>query len=480
MKFLTEFLKAGVLLLAMGCVAMGSASGQETRTLGKESVVVRLCPTKCVAVNGHKFKPGGEVKVFETKSGWVRISEYLNRSKLVPSFGKSITRKPALWIATAQLAGATDSSNEGAADAAKKPETEPIAGSLAGLKRIAAPTFRPNSKIVRKVEVPTAVSASTTPATESGKAESTASDTPQVPTSTIQDTKSASRVETWDEVQEKLKNRTAEQKNAAGVSEADTSAVTKMAVEDEQESKPAEVVLGAQRAADQKIAGAENASAATKQKTELASAAKLADENKVVDAQKAATEAEKQAGLAKASKLAEEKKAAELAKKMEAAEAEKAEAATAAKEKAELAIAEADATKKQKMESQQANTATPVDPQAEDKADDVTMAAVETVEPESEPVYKSAVADPIAFGARPEKMTKELLDKRLSKLPGSKSKVRKDIVIALRHYALGLLNSGECSGIFGGGASAVPGMLYVACSDDPKYLRQFPVKEESW
>ncbi|MEE9374749.1 MAG: hypothetical protein V3V04_00270, partial [Rhizobiaceae bacterium] len=88
--------------------------------------------------------------------------------------------------------------------------------------------------------------------------------------------------------------------------------------------------------------------------------------------------------------------------------------------------------------------------------------------------------DPISLGARPKKLTKALRDKRLRRLPGRKSKVRKDVVIALRHYALGLLKSGECTGIKKGGPSAVPGMLYVICTDDPTYLRQFPLKEESW
>ena len=90
------------------------------------------------------------------------------------------------------------------------------------------------------------------------------------------------------------------------------------------------------------------------------------------------------------------------------------------------------------------------------------------------------MAAPVDFGARPKTLTKELQDSRLNKLPGGKSKVRREVVIALRHYALGLLKSGECSGIERGGASALPGMLYISCTDDPSYLRQFPVVEESW
>ena len=87
----------------------------------------------------------------------------------------------------------------------------------------------------------------------------------------------------------------------------------------------------------------------------------------------------------------------------------------------------------------------------------------------------------VSIGARPKTLTKALLDDRLAALPGSKTKgTEREIAIALRHYALTLLQSGQCSGIARGGRSAVPGMLYVACTEDPTYLRQFPLREQSW
>ena len=116
----------------------------------------------------------------------------------------------------------------------------------------------------------------------------------------------------------------------------------------------------------------------------------------------------------------------------------------------------------------------------EPKVEEATPQNASTEDQGPEPVYKSAEADPISFGARPKTLTKALRDKRLRKLPGRKSKVRKDVVIALRHYALGLLKSKECSGIAGGGPSTTRGMLYVTCTDDPSYQRQFPLEEESW
>ena len=72
------------------------------------------------------------------------------------------------------------------------------------------------------------------------------------------------------------------------------------------------------------------------------------------------------------------------------------------------------------------------------------------------------------------------MDKRLSKLPGRKSKMPREIVIALRHYGLGLLKNGECKGVARGGISANPGMIFIACTDDPTYLRQFPLEEQTW
>ena len=99
----------------------------------------------------------------------------------------------------------------------------------------------------------------------------------------------------------------------------------------------------------------------------------------------------------------------------------------------------------------------------------------------SEPTFKSAVATPVELGERPDTLTDQLLDKRLKSLPGGKSKQFKtEEVIALRHHALGLLNSNECKGIDRGGRASQKGVLYVVCTDDPTYLRLFPLQETSW
>ena len=82
---------------------------------------------------------------------------------------------------------------------------------------------------------------------------------------------------------------------------------------------------------------------------------------------------------------------------------------------------------------------------------------------------------------RPKTFTKALADRRLSKLPGVKSRrFKKDEVIAIRHHALMLLANNECTGIAEGGRAATPGLLYVRCTDDPTFIRQFPLEEQTW
>lgn len=108
-------------------------------------------------------------------------------------------------------------------------------------------------------------------------------------------------------------------------------------------------------------------------------------------------------------------------------------------------------------------------------AEDVKVAKVE-------PTFKSEDPDPLVTEVRPETYIKALNDKRLKKLPGRKSKLYKPgEVVALRHHALMLLKNNECKGIVRGGRSlAQKGMMYVVCTDDPTFLRQFPLKAESW
>ncbi|MEM9677714.1 MAG: hypothetical protein AAF890_06610, partial [Pseudomonadota bacterium] len=185
------------------------------------------------------------------------------------------------------------------------------------------------------------------------------------------------------------------------------------------------------------------------------------------------------------------RKAAEAREAAAAAEAKRIEDARIAREATAAAAAQTASTDQTDAPAAPASNAggvTYAPPSDEEKAaepapaepaEDVTQVAVAApARPTVE--FKAATPDPISIGPRPTTFTKALADKRLSKLPGPKSKIRKDVVIALRHFGLTLLNSGECKGISGGGASTTPGMLYVTCTKNPSYLHQFPLQEASW
>lgn len=447
MKKRSSSLFAVAVSLAAWAILSGSALAQESRTLGEGAIVVRLCPATCVAVNGHGLKSGGKVTVYESKSGWVRVSDFLNRSRLVQSFGNSITRKPALWIASNQLVGATS------AQETPTPQPAPAATAEANPapaapRRLTTPTFRPGTSLAQQ-ETPEETSEETPADTaeekpaETETAESKPAETeepkPVVEAKPLEDTSDPAdgtrRVLTWEELQERLAQQAEEQKRRAQLSEAEKAALAKE--EADQAAREAEI----------------------RRTTEAAQAAKAEEARKAAEAAKAA-EAEAAAEAAKSAKAAEEAAAAAEA-------AKQAELDAAANKKAEEEAAKLAAAK----EAEEAAKATEAAAAA---------AAAEAAKKQTQEEYVPVVSEPIKLGARPKKMTKALLDKRLSKLPTTKSKVKLEAVIALRHYALGLLNSGECKGIAGGGPSAVPGMLYVACSEDPTYLRQFPMKEETW
>lgn len=92
------------------------------------------------------------------------------------------------------------------------------------------------------------------------------------------------------------------------------------------------------------------------------------------------------------------------------------------------------------------------------------------------------LSNTIQFEQRPKTYVTALQDQRLTKLPEPQNQeYNREEVIAIRHHALMLLKSNECSGIIEGGRSvSQKGWLYVICSDDPDYLRQFPLEEVTW
>jgi len=82
-----------------------------------------------------------------------------------------------------------------------------------------------------------------------------------------------------------------------------------------------------------------------------------------------------------------------------------------------------------------------------------------------------------ASPALPAKLTRQLKDQRLSKLPlQPDDTLDLKSVIAIRHHALQLLEDGECKAISAGGKSlSLDGWIYVVCQDDGQY-RQFAVE----
>lgn len=487
-RFVLGLAKAFALLAMINIWFNGAAWSQTARKLGSKPVSVRLCPATCVAVNGHGFKPGGTVSVFERRSGWVRVSAYLDRAKLVQSFGNTITQKPALWIPSSQLA----SSEQPQPKVAKRPAAKKAVKKKAAKKvvrrdrqrRVTLPKFRPNSVFAARVSQPETVVeqpietvqqetvvAETQPVVEAPKPVIIES-SPVTETSQAGGT---SRALTWEELQAKLAEQAAQAK--ANQSDASKAAEARRAAEAKKAAEKAE----ADRAAAAQAEAQRQADLAAKQEAERQEAArKQADEASKKAAAKAA---EEQAAKDAAAKLAADNAAKAAAAKLAADNAAKAAAAKAAADNAaKVAAAKAAADKAAKDAAAKANTAktsegvTFTPPKEEEVAIVLPPKKAEVPEPS----FKSADADPISFGKRPKKLTKALLDKRLRKLPGRKSRVRKDAVIALRHYALGLLKSGECKGISGGGPSTTPGMLFVTCTEDPNYQRQFPLEEESW
>ncbi|MEP0942994.1 MAG: hypothetical protein ABJH63_21195 [Rhizobiaceae bacterium] len=482
MKNISSRLMMAIFGIAAWANLSGNVLAQESRTLGQGAIVVRLCPATCVAVNGHGLKSGGKVTVYESKSGWVRVSNYLNRAQLVKSFGNSIARKPALWVASSQLVGgAAKESAEtakpapaAAAATAASAATTSAKPASSQSRKLTTPTFRPGTTFAKAgddaakpAESEPTEAAAQEPETEAPAAAAVATTTEAKPIE--QDDAPADgtrRLLTWEELQERLAKQAEEQRRLGDLSEAEKAARAKELAD--QAAREAEIRRSAEAAEAAKAAEAAQAEEAARV---AETAAKEAEEAEAAEAARVA-EAAKAAREAEAVAAAEVTKQAELA----AAAKKKAQEDAAAKEAAEAAkAAEAAAAAAAAAEAEKATEAAAAAAAAE-AANTQTSAAAVT----EESIYNPIVSEPISIGPRPKKVTRALLDKRLSKLPGTKSGVKKEAVIALRHYALGLLQSGECKGIASGGPSAVPGMLYVTCTEDPGYLRQFPLKEETW
>jgi len=439
MRYLIGTFKS-MLLLCFMVAAFEGAQAQTARTFGDGNIVVRLCPKTCTAVNGHGFKSGSKTTVFETKQGWARVTAFLDRAKLVPSFGADVPQKPALWVPVSALASNVATPKPAAKKAPKK-VAKKAAPTIKRPTKIILPSFRPGTKFTRDaapaepvVAEPTEVAAA--PATPEPEVR-----TPQV-------------------VEESLPE--------GAVREADGTVVLKDRIRVE-DGRP-------KGNTDRKAASWDEIQAMIKAQAEQA--------GQQTRTQRIVREAEQRVQVISAEEKQEQEQQLAIrkaAKAREAAAKKREEEARVARETAAAKLAEQKPVEQAAAPSEGVTYSAPkVEEQPVVPAPAEPQTQVAVAEPQEQTVFKSAEPDPISIGARPKTFTKALGDKRLAKLPGRKSKVRKDVVIALRHFGLSLLKSGECKGIAGGGPSTTPGMLFVTCTDNPGYLHQFPLEEVSW
>lgn len=464
----------GLVLGVLALTLISAAQAQSTRKLTKDPTV-RFCPSRCVVVTGHGFANGSSVAVFETRGGWARISDYLDRKQLTASFGDKITKRPALWVPLAALDG--NAAKAEAQPTKKKSRTRRVnvVRRLARLRNPPVPTYRPGTAFAADpgdvVDVEK-VAAKATGENEVEKQESAVAESEVQPTD-------AQKVAEKERIEEAEKTRLASEAAAREKEDAEALAAAQKA--EAAKNKQDEEALAAAKREEEALAAAkrEEEKEAEIARQEAEKVAKAAKAKRDADAAEAEARKLAKAEAAKTRKAEEEKLAeAEKVKKEQQEARDKAEAAKAAEMKkaaeAEKAAAEA------KKAAAEAKKAAETPEQENVEVAKVDPSATASTEPET--VYESANPNPIELAERPKKYTKALNDKRLSKLPGQKSKrASAEEVIAVRHFALMLLVNNECSGIADGGRSpGSPGMLFVRCTDDPEYLRQFPLEEESW
>ena len=391
-----------------------SALAAKIGQLANGPLDVRLCPAVCVQVNGHPYKQGGRVRIFESRDGWVRVSNYLNAEELKAKFGENVPEKPALWVPVSLLAGnngdlqATPATTEVKQDdpiaSEAKDKAKPVEKVVSNQRKVTLPKFRPGTTYTKVAAL----------------------DTDEKPTpAPTEVAKSAEKMEKQVEAKD------------------EPATETEVAKAEPEEVKPSAEVMSAETAETAKDSAEKVAKAAT-------------DENVV----------EEKPQVEKKKPIYQAPKAEETESKPTPSETSK-----------PTVVAKIEEAAESNSENQAVETAKP-EPNPEAEPESKANAQVAS----TEPTFSSDGAQPLITEERPKKYIKALKEKRLSKLPSSKTKGYKlDEIIAIRHHALMLLKNQECKGILDGGRSlSQKGWLYVICSDDPTYLRQFPLQESTW
>ena len=396
-------------------------------------------------MRGHGFRPRKEVAVFETRDGWARVSGFFDPERLRANFGNRLPEKPAYWVSVRALANSdleVTAEETEAQPEAETAETEETAAAKPPRQQrqkrlVTTPKFRPGTQFASLAQP-----AKTEQTTSNSDDSETVADDANSGSATVAD-------DTPDNTtapEASPQPETAQENQDSG---AQTSTANADAVEETQEA-------GEQVAADavEQVVAAAEAEEASEENASFYSPPKAEYDGQGAGVETTVSPSEETAKSA--SVVLEETQTA--MNDSEAASGTDGSASAAPSDSNSDAIDANEAS----AQAEPAASSGPAEP--------------------TTPTFKAEKIDPLTIGERPDTLTKALLDKRLSKLPGRKSKsFKKEEVIAMRHHALTLLANGECSGIERGGRSAVQaGMLFVVCSDDPTYLHQFPLEEMSW
>lgn len=424
--FSTKHMAGAYQLFAVICVVLSSlALTSEARSvfltpLDKTSSEVKVCPeANCPAMPQHPFREGTRVVIFETKNGWARGTKFIEREQIAAQFpGKFLPNQVAMWISVQDLPEITSTSPE-IKDAIADEEAQEAKKLAEEEKKKKARQF---SFVPKRPAIPTP---------RSDRVEVAALETLKPETPATSETEEVVETET------------------------ELTVATESEVETEQQVK------------DQEKSEETELSEATKEDSDQETQA-VADEQNTTPVTEPVTEAQN-------TQTATEGEIEVAAVELEATETAEPAPDTPIPTKAEREeVKEPEVTNEDDTQPvAEVETAKLEEPKLEEENAEVTESEAETTVEEE--VETDSFGNPIV--SAPKKLTKELRDKRLSKLP-SKPGRGYDLkaIIAMRHHGLELLKNNECSGIAEGGRSlSLEGWIYLRCENDPTF-RQFSIE----
>jgi len=386
--------------------------------LDKTPSRVLVCPeASCPQMREHPFSAGSRVVVYETKGSWARVTKFISSTQIATQFpGQFLPEKVAMWIPVKDLPETATNSPSIKKAINDEEEAKLQAKKLEEEKKKKAK--RAFSFIPGRPAIPTASTRETViAAAEVPKAEApkVKVEAPKVETPTT-DTPEAKEIEVAAAPQEtasKVKHQSAVE--AAIKKQAEVAA-----------TEPIKKVRAAEPIVEQ-----------VKEETQAKPKAEQAVETAKVEIETPETPAPE-------TTLGEEAPDAPIPTK------------------ATRKVTEEVEPKEVKAEVETVKLEEP-------------EAVVEEIKAEEPEVETDSFGNPIV--STPKKLTKELRDKRLSKLP-SKPNAEFDLksIIAMRHHGLQLIKKGECTNIIEGGRSlSLAGWIYLRCENDPTF-RQFSVE----